>query len=307
MVGFDAGATCICLLSVCARAKGLFQRAFAFTGNLGAVNVEPKEARALANDLLKETKTATMAELMQLNTEALKDAAQRLWKNFCAPTCDGALIPADVYQAFQEGKASGIEFIIGIPNHEGQVLRAFVGEENYRELIFAGVEDMQNYLDGPVNDAVQAYINARTASSDELEVKAEIFEQWVALCIYRTALKLAEGGNKVHVMYWDEKPLIENLGSGTIDAAAALLGNAEAAQLYGSVVNNDLSEVLQNLIDKFITGRPLQLYSNEIKGVDEFDWEAFPKALVVSDKEFRCETVEDRLTRVKELRDCMVN
>ena len=46
-------------------------------------------------------------------------------------------------------------------------------------------------------------------------------------------------------MYWDEKPLIENLGSGSVDAATALLGNRGALEMYGSVMDADLSEVFQ--------------------------------------------------------------
>ena len=84
-------------------------------------------------------------------------------------------------------------------------------------------------------------------------------------------------------MYWDEKPVIENLGSGTIDAIAALLGNSDELQIYGSVTNSDQSEILQSLLHKFINGKALQLYHNEIAGVDAFDWKAFPKALIVSD------------------------
>ncbi len=49
-------------------------------------------------------------------------------------------------------------------------------------------------------------------------------------------------------MYWDEKPLIENLGSGTADAAATLLGNDDALQIYGGVTDKNLSEVLQKLL-----------------------------------------------------------
>lgn len=77
-------------------------------------------------------------------------------------------------------------------------------------------------------------------------------------------------------MYWDEKPLIENLGSGSVDAAAALLGNRGALEMYGSVMDADLSEILQALLAKFIRGDDLSLYNNEIKGVDTLEWEAFP-------------------------------
>ena len=107
-------------------------------------------------------------------------------------------------------------------------------------------------------------------------------------------------------MYWDEKPLIENLGSGTVDALASLLGNSEASQLYGNVMNADLSETLQSLLEKFINGKALQLYPNEIKGVNAFNWEAFPKALIVADNKFTCGVIDDKLTDIKGFLDFIV-
>lgn len=114
------------------------------------------------------------------------------------------------------------------------------------------------------------------------------------------------GGNKVHLMYWDEKSLIEKLGSGTVDVAASLLGNREALQMYGSVLKKDMSEILRTLLKKFINGDKLELYPNEIIGVDAFDWKAYPKALVVSDGKLLCDTIEDRLTEIKGLLDLAV-
>ena len=104
-------------------------------------------------------------------------------------------------------------------------------------------------------------------------------------------------------MYWDEKALIEKLGSGTVDAAAALLGNGEALQMYGSVMNEDLSEALQTLLHKFVHGNALQLYPNEIKGIDAFDWKPFPEELIVSDGKFLC---DGRRTEVMSLLDFVV-
>ena len=111
----------------------------------------------------------------------------------------------------------------------------------------------------------------------------------------------------MHLMYWAEKPLIENLGSGTVDAAAALLGNGDALQMYGSVMNADLSETLQGFLLKFINGSALQLYQNEIKGVDAIDWKAFPQALIVSDGKLQCGMIEDRITEIKGLLDFAVS
>ena len=301
VLGFESGATSICLLAASERAKGLFRKAFVFNGNLGHVYETPDNARALAKELLKETHTSSMQELMQLSTESLKEAAQRLWRNMCAPTNDGTLVPADVFAAYEEGRASGVEFILGIPGREMHVMRSVIGDRNYEELISAVVADIQQYSDGAAAEAVQEYIKSQTAAAGETDAKTKIAEQWNALGIYRTALKLSQGGNKVHVMLWDEKPVIENLGSGTTDAAAALLGNAEALQMYGSVMDKDLSEILQTLLSKYIKGEALRLYRNEITGLDAMEWKAFPKALIVSDGIIKCGPIEDRITEVKEL------
>lgn len=301
VLGFESGATSICLLAASERAKGLFRKAFVFNGNLGHVYETPDNARALAKELLKETHTSSMQELMQLSTESLKEAAQRLWRNMCAPTNDGTLVPADVFAAYEQGRASGVEFILGIPGREMHVMRSVIGDRNYEELISAVVADIQQYSDGAASEAVQEYIKSQTAAAGEADAKTKIAEQWNALGIYRTALKLSLGGNKVHVMLWDEKPVIENLGSGTTDAAAALLGNADALQMYGSVMDKDLSEILQTLLSKYIKGEALRLYRNEITGLDAMEWKAFPKALIVSDGIIKCGPIEDRITEVKEL------
>jgi para-nitrobenzyl esterase len=301
VLGFESGATCICLLAASEQAKGLFQRAFVFNGSPESAYDTPDASRTLAKALLKETNTSTMEELLQLDTQALKDALQRLWMNMCAPTCDGKLVPKQVYEAYRNGAASGIEFIVGITSGEMQVFRSAVGRKNYEDAVNAAVDNLQGYLDGSIAEAVRAYIEAQTSASSEIEAKSKLVGQWIAMGIYLVAAKLSQGGNKVHLMYWDERALIENLGSGTADVLATLLGNGEALQMYGSVMNADLSEVLRTLLLKFVSGDALQLYRNEISGFDGLDWKAFSKALIVADGKLTCDTIEDRITEVKGL------
>ncbi len=301
VLGFESGATCICLLAASEETKGLFQRAFVFNGSPESAYDTPDASRALAKALMKETSTSTMEELLHLDTEALKEAVQRLWMNMCAPTCDGKLIPGQVYEAYRNGAASGIEFIVGITGGEMQVIRSSVGSKNYEDAVNAAVDNLQGCLDDSIAAAVREYIEAQMSVSSELEAKSKLVGQWIALGMYRVAAKLSQGGNKVHLIYWDEKALIENLGSGTADVLATLLGNDEALQMYGSVMNADLSEVLRTLLLKFVSGDALQLYRNEISGFDGLDWKAFSKALIVADGKLTCDTIEDRITEVKGL------
>ena len=293
VVGFEAGAISICLLAASERAKGLFQKAFVFFGSPDFASATPEASKALAKNLLKETQTTTMEGLLQLDTESLKEASQKLWLNICGPTRGATGIPADVLRAYQDGPASGIDFCFGLPNNELGVFRSFVGRRNYEEFIREHMAEMQSSIDSPIADELQEYIDTLATSSTELEAKSRVLEQWASLCIYQTAATLARCGNNVHLMYWDEEPLIDNLGSGTVDVAAVLLGNTESSQMYGNVIDEDLSEVLQSFLQKFANGSALRLYPNEIKRIDAFDWKAFPQALVISDEKMHLEEFAD--------------
>ena len=140
-----------------------------------------------------------------------------------------------------------------------------------------------------------------------MEAKAKAVEQCSALGVYLSARKLAEGGSPVYLLYWNVKPLIENLGSGTVDVASAFLGNSDGAQLYGNVLDADISEVLRGFLVKFLRGDAIRFYNNEIRGVSAIEWERFPKALLVSDKGLRCGPVEEKLTEIRGLLEFIGN
>ncbi len=299
VMGFESGAISINLLAACEQAKGLFRKAFIFFGSPDGGYYTPDAARSFAKELLEETETKSMDELQRLSTEQLKDANQKIALNRIAPTCDGKLIPVNVFDAYKNGVADGIEFIIGIPSHEGSVYKSFIGEENYEKVISENIEEiLSSYLDADTAAAVRNYIENQAKNMTELEAKGKFFEQWSALSMYISAMQLVAGGNKVHLMYWDVKPLIENLGSGTVDAVSTFFGNSKTAQMYGNVLDPAISEILQRFLNKFLGGESLRLYNNEIKGVKDIDWKKFPYALIVSNKKFKCEPIEDKLNEI---------
>lgn len=304
-MGFESGACSISLLAVCEQAKGLFRKAFIFFGSPESANDKPDASRALAKDLLRETSTTTMEELLRLPTEQLKKASQKLWQNVIVPTCDGKLIPGDVFDAYRSEAVSCKEFILGIPSDERQIYKSFIGAKKYEDFILGRTDEILSYLDDATANAVNAYIKEQMAVMPEIEAKAKFFEQWTALCIYYGANELSIGGSKVHLLYWDRKPLLKNLGAGTVDVAASFLGNLDASLLYGNVMNFDLSDMLQAFLKKYVSGEKMRLYNNEIKGIEAIDWKVFPQALIVSDREIQCGPVEDKLTEIKALLDFM--
>ena len=282
VMGFESGAISINLLAACEQAKGLFRKAFIFFGSPDGVYYTSEESGNFAKKLLDATGAKSMDELQRLSTEQLKEAAQKTKAHRVAPTCDGKLIPENVLEAYKNGAANGIEFIIGIPNNELNVYKSFVGEENYKEFMDESTEEILSlYLDAASADAVRKYIEKRAQETNELEAQQKFFE------------------------HWDVKPLIEKLGSGTVDVISALFGNKKTAQMYGNVLDPVISDILQTFLEKFMTDKALKLYNNEIKGVGAVDWKKFPQALVISNKKFQCESIENRLTEIKALFEFM--
>ena len=305
VVGFESGASSISLLAATEGARDLFQRAFVFYGSSLSAYDTPDASRALARRLMEETNTSTMDELAALDTAALKDAAQRLWRSACAPTCDGTWIPLDPTEAYRQGAAAGIDFIFGIPSNEMDVLRSTVGDENYADMVSMGFDDAMGYAPEPVAQKLRAYVERQTPTSGELAAKAKAVDQLYALSMYGSASSLAAAGNRVHLLYWDEEPLLEGLGSGTVDVVATLFANGDASQMYGSLVDEDLAVALQHLLVKFAAGDDLRMFPNEIKGIDALAWEPFPQALIVSDHRLSCGSIEDRLSEVDGLLDLL--
>ena len=75
--------------------------------------------------------------------------------------------------------------------------------------------------------------------------------------------------------------------------------------MYGNVLDSAISEILQHFLKKFISGEAMSLYNNEIKGVKDIDWKEFPSALIVSNKNFKCAPIEDRLCEIDGLWEFM--
>ena len=304
VMGFESGAISISLLAVSPQAKGLFQKAFVFFGSPDAT-VTAEYSRNLTKKLMEVTSATNMEALQHLSTEQLKEATMKLARDMSMPVCDGKLIPEDVYAAYQAGAASGIEFIIGIARNERQIYKSVIGQENYEQFINNTIDALLQSLDESHARDVIDYIEAQKVNMPEVEARALVYEQCHAVTTYNSAKKLSAGGNRVHLLYWNAKPLIENLGSGTVDVVTAFLGNSSASQMYGTVLNSDISETLQSFLMKYINGKALKLYENEIKGMDAMNWKSFPKALIVDNDTIKSGPIEDKLTEIKSLWDLM--
>ena len=69
---------------------------------------------------------------------------------------------------------------------------------------------------------------------------------------------------------------------------------ARESRMWSRKSKNAHYVTIQRLLISF--REALEFYRNEIYGMDAFEWEAFPKALIVSDGKIVCDTIADRIT-----------
>ena len=82
---------------------------------------------------------------------------------------------------------------------------------------------------------------------------------------------------------------------------STVLGNSETAVSYGNVVNENTREILQTLILKAVHGEALELFNNEIQGVNAIKWETYPSVLAVSKNKIQPQAAEDTLTDARQM------
>lgn len=140
----------------------------------------------------------------------------------------------------------------------------------------------------------------------ELIGKAKAESKFINLWLNQgSLLKLSEalynGGSTVRTLYWDVDAVVKELGVGTVNIVCTILGNHEAAAVYGNVVNESIQKILQGLILKMVRGEEAELYTNEVGGNEAIKWETYPGILAVTKDSVRMKAIEETLSDAMEL------
>lgn len=126
LFGESAGSSSAALLSVCPRAKGLFQRVICESGPIDLYKTAEKGAY-FAREIARFCECKTVQDLLALSSQELVDGMLK----YCAahsfevsltfaPVCDGTLLPVKPMRAWADGAARDIDVMIGCTEDEFQ-------------------------------------------------------------------------------------------------------------------------------------------------------------------------------------------
>lgn len=238
LMGDSAGGTCITALAVCDRAKGLFNKAILLEPSLRILEQGGKRTLETAEQFFRDFHITCTDDLPKLPEKELAEYIHTSEWIACLPQCDGNLIPTDIEQAFADGNTGDIQLIIGNARDETGVYRSAISTDEYRRwLSFSLKQILETEKDTKVrklyDDAVKAYCEEKAA---EMAV-----EYWYNTDASISLLeKLTKRGNKAYAFFFDLDTEIEKLGSGSMIIPTTVLGNDDAAEIFGSIVHKQV-------------------------------------------------------------------
>ena len=302
VLGAGAGGISIDLLASCAGDSQWFHNAVVFSGNPEITEVTGNDAKELAEALLKEASASNMEDLLKLSQGEIARFTQTLKNHLTAPKADGRRIPFGAVDEYRAGAAKNIRFILCASKDTANTYGSSVGRGFSERTVSAMIEKIMKVLKPEEAAGLQRMIEDRTEQVGKTKAEAEFVNLWLDQTgLVRISKNLTVGGNSVRALFWNVEPVVRKLGAGDVNMVCALLGNDDAARVYGSVVSDSIQKIFQTLLVKFIRGEEPDLFNNEIDGVDAVRWTVYPDILEVTDDKVAIKPVGDTLKEAKEL------
>ena len=264
--GESAGASSVSLLPLVAEAKGLFHRVIAQSGSV-AFTFSREEARSLTRELLKETKSTTMEDLLALSEEDLMKVNRELndYNNF--PERDGVVLPEDLYAAYASGAASDVDMLTGTNADEARYwIDEVGGYPVYRiagQLIYGSTVSR---LDPEHRRLADAFCALQSGQS--IWKKTEFINDLVfRVPAIRQAELHAENGGRHYMYYWTKESAIPHYGACHAVELSYVFNNTDDTIFTGEKADEALAETVQQMWVNFAkTGDP---------STDRYAWPAY--------------------------------
>lgn len=276
--GDSMGGTCIELLSCSKEAKGLFKRAFIMCASTFDSPENTEKASLLGKKLAEEFNAKTVADLKKIDSKQLGDFTTKNYDLVELPPKNGTFVSADVEKEYLNGAASDVEFIFGIASDDMSSWQAMLaGDISIDKLADYYFEGFMNSLEKEKSEKFSELLKTYMKNiPDETQAKKELMaDLHYKACPLHDCVTLAKGGSKVRCFLWDVEGEIEKLTANSASMVTSILGNLKIAEQMGYLHDKGITQIMQELIGKFMQGNEPSLFHNEIKRVDEIYWGEF--------------------------------
>ena len=300
--GESAGAWSTTALMISPKARGLFKRAIAQSGQVALRSRE--DAQQYAEFIMQSSDAKNMKELLAISGEEwIKlDAEKKIADECCYAIADGDIIPKDFNKAIEDAAKSGIKLIIGSNADEWNYFQEDSDGKTTQEKFKSWVDDM----DDMIAEARDMTDQAGKSAMDELlryeesivpeeyagdeKVKSALAKSGVVSELWRYEIldfadRFANAGGETYVYHWKVPSTRDDMYKSAVHAVELpyIFNNTESDQ-YAGKVDPDVAVKAQEAWISFAkTGAPT---------VEDADWKKYSTAqrdtMVIEKDQWSC-------------------
>ena len=273
--GESAGSWSTTALTISPKARGLFKKVIAQSGEVAAKKREA--AQAYADSILKASGAKNMQELLAISgDEWVKlDSEKNIADECCYAVIDGDIIPEDLDKAFEDAAKSGVQIVIGSNEDEWNYFKEDSEGETEAEKFNAWVTEMEDMY----KEAYEGADEKGKAALEELiryeesivpeeyagdaKVKAALAKSGFVSETWRYEIldfadRLADAGGDVRTYLWKVRSTRDDMYKSAVHATelAYVFNNLEDG-MYAGVVDPETAAKVQESWTNFAkTGDP---------------------------------------------------
>jgi len=311
--GESAGSWSVTALAISPKARGLFRRVIAQSGEM--VARDRKEAQKYADFIMKASGAKNMKELLAISgDEWMKlDSEKGIADACCYIVIDEDIIPKDLDKAFEEAAKSGVQMIMGSNSDEWNYFKEDFEGDTEEEKLDAWVKDM----DAKYNEAFGDTDKEGKAALEELikyeesivpeeyagnrKVKEALVKSGLVSEMWRYEIldfadRFADAGGDIRVYLWKVPSTRENMYKSAVHAVelAYVFNNLKDDIYAGEVDSGTAAKVQEAWVNFAGTGDP------SVKGVLWKKYNTGTRDTMVIEKD-KWECVSDPSKKTREL------
>ncbi len=284
--GESAGAGSCTLLPLLEGSQAYFKRVIAQSGSVNQTR-SSEDSIECTNELMAKLGCKTVADLLKVSGEELLEASAVLFtRQF--PERDGKHLPLDTFEAYENGAAKNIDFIVGCNKDEMNFFAKSFGEEGWNNWIKERGAKLLDKMSDEEKALVDSY--SKGIKEESYEAGSHLFSQvWFNAGIIRLSECQAKAGGKVYTYYFTPESPDPVMKCGHAIELSTVFNHPEQDADTGRTFDETFSKTMRKMWIQFAkTGDPSigtdispdgkaknwPLYDTENKKVmvlDEFD------------------------------------
>ena len=259
--GESAGGSSCTLISLVKGSHKYFKRVITQSGT-PAMTRSKEESIVWTNEVMKELGCKTVADLQKVAPEVLTETVGRMFGIYQVlgfrvwPERDGEYLPEDPWEAYANGSAKDIDYLVGCNKDEMNVFAGALGVEGWNLWANDRVEKKSKLMTDEENALVESYLNS--VPGEDWEKTTSLFTQSY---FHAPAIRLSENqtkaGGKVYSYLFTPEASVPMVKSGHAIEQSAVFGHPELSDLSGRAFDATFTKTMRKLWVQFAkTGNP---------------------------------------------------